>query len=178
MGRSRRRKKAQQPARQASGEAVAQRGLYDPRFEHDACGTGFVAHVKGHRSQAIVADALTVLENLSHRGARGAEPNTGDGAGILTQLPHTFFAAEAARLGWALPPPGDYGVGMLFLPRDAARRATCEAEFAALVRAEGQTLLGWRDVPTDNRELGATAVASEPVMRQAFICLLYTSRCV
>ena len=87
----------------------------------------------------------------------------------MKSFPHAFFAAEAARLGWALPPPGDYGVGMLFLPRDAARRATCEAEFAALVRAEGQTLLGWRDVPTDNRELGATAVASEPVMRQVFI---------
>ena len=169
MGRSRRRKKVQQPARQSSGEEVAQRGLYDPRFEHDACGTGFVAHIKSHRSHTIVADALTVLENLSHRGARGAEANTGDGAGILTQLPHAFFAAEAARLGWALPPPGEYGVGMLFLPRDAARRATCEAEFAALVRAEGQTLLGWRDVPTDNRELGATAVTSEPVMRQVFI---------
>ena len=86
MGRSRRHKKSHQPARQASGEEVPQRGLYDPRFEHDACGTGFVAHVKGHRSHTIVADALTVLENLSHRGARGAEANTGDGAGILTQL--------------------------------------------------------------------------------------------
>ena len=102
MGRSRRRKKVQQPARQSSGEEVAQRGLYDPRFEHDACGTGFVAHIKSHRSHTIVADALTVLENLSHRGARGAEANTGDGAGILTQLPHAFFAAEAARLGLSL----------------------------------------------------------------------------
>ena len=171
MGRSRRRKLGQQRPEQhaPAGEGPAQQGLYDPRYEHDACGTGFVAHVKGHRSPAIVADALTVLENLSHRGARGAEPNTGDGAGILTQLPHTFFAAEAARLSFPLPPPGDYGVAMLFLPRDAARRAACEADFAALVRAEGQTLLGWRDVPTDNRDLGATAAASEPVMRQAFI---------
>ena len=93
MRRSQQRKRAkQQPAqRESSGEGPAQQGLYDPRYEHDACGTGFVAHVKGQRSHAIVADALTVLENLSHRGARGAEPNTGDGAGILTQLPHAFF---------------------------------------------------------------------------------------
>nr|MBP6788655.1 glutamate synthase subunit alpha [Promineifilum sp.] len=170
MGRSGRREKGQQPAQHESpGEGPAQQGLYDPRYEHDACGTGFVAHVKGRRSHAIVDDALTVLENLSHRGARGAEPNTGDGAGILTQLPHAFFAAEAARLGFALPPPGDYGVGMLFLPRDAARRVVCEQALADLVAAEGQVLLGWRDVPTDNRALGATAAASEPVMRQVFI---------
>jgi len=170
MGRSGRREKGQPPAQHESpGEGPAQQGLYDPRYEHDACGTGFVAHVKGRRSHAIVDDALTVLEKLSHRGARGAEPNTGDGAGILTQLPHAFFAAEAARLGFALPPPGDYGVGMLFLPRDAARRAVCEQALADRVAAEGQVLLGWRDVPSDNRELGATAVASEPIMRQVFI---------
>ena len=170
MGRSGRREKGQPPAQHESpGEGPAQQGLYDPRYEHDACGTGFVAHVKGRRSHAIVDDALTVLEKLSHRGARGAEPNTGDGAGILTQLPHAFFAAEAARLGFALPPPGDYGVGMLFLPRDAVRRAVCEQALADRVAAEGQVLLGWRDVPSDNRELGATAVASEPIMRQVFI---------
>ncbi len=171
MGRSQRRKSGQQPPERdvASGEGPAQQGLYDPRYEHDACGTGFVAHVKGQRSHAIVADALTVLDNLSHRGARGSEPNTGDGAGILTQLPHAFFAAEAARLGFHLPPAGEYGVGMLFLPRDPARRLACERQLAGLVAAEGHTLLGWRDVPTDNRALGATAVASEPVVRQVFI---------
>ena len=171
MGRSKRRKSRQreQELSQLSGEQPAQQGLYDPRFEHDACGTGFVAHIKGRRSHQIVDDALTVLENMSHRGAKGAEPNTGDGAGVLTQLPHTFFTAEATRLGFTLPPAGDYGVGMLFLPRDSARRAACEAEFAALVATEGQILLGWRDVPTDNRELGATALHSEPVMRQVFI---------
>ncbi|WP_374688511.1 glutamate synthase central domain-containing protein, partial [Promineifilum sp.] len=146
-----------------------QQGLYDPRHEHDACGTGFVAHIKGRRSHAIVQDALTVLQNMSHRGARGSEPNTGDGAGILIQLPHAFFAAEARRLGFQLPPPGEYGVGMLFVPRDPALRQRCEAEFAAIVAAAGQTLLGWRDVPTDNRDLGATALRSEPVMRQVFI---------
>ncbi|HQF71356.1 MAG TPA: glutamate synthase subunit alpha, partial [Promineifilum sp.] len=171
MGRSQRRKSGQQPPERdvASGEGPAQQGLYDPRYEHDACGTGFVAHVKGQRSHAIVADALTVLDNLSHRGARGSEPNTGDGAGILTQLPHAFFAAEAARLGFHLPPAGEYGVGMLFLPRDPAQRLACERQLAGLVATEGHTLLGWRDVPTDNRALGATAVASEPVVRQVFI---------
>ena len=171
MRRSNRRKSRHHPAAQdAAGDGQpAQQGLYDPRFEHDACGTGFVAHIKGIRSHAIVRDALTVLEHMSHRGAQGAEPNTGDGAGILTQLPHAFFAAEAARLGFVLPPPGDYGVGMLFLPRDDARRAACEAAFAAIVAAEGQTLLGWRHVPTDNRGLGAAALRSEPVMRQVFI---------
>ncbi len=150
-------------------EEPAQQGLYDPRFEHDACGVGFVAHIKGRRSHAIVADALTVLENMSHRGARGAEPNTGDGAGILVQLPHTFLAAAAERLGIRLPPPGDYGVGLLFLPRDPVRRAACEAAFAAIVATEGQTLLGWRDVPTADCDLGATAALSEPFLRQVFI---------
>jgi len=171
MGRSTRRRSRQRAQAQPDepGQQPGRQGLYHPRFEHDACGTGFVAHIKGYRSHQIVSDALAVLENMSHRGAKGAEPNTGDGAGILTQLPHAFFAAEAARLGFALPQPGDYGVGMMFLPRDAARRAACEAEFAAIVAGEGQTLLGWRDVPTDNRELGATSRQSEPVMRQAFI---------
>ncbi|MBP6016580.1 MAG: glutamate synthase large subunit [Candidatus Promineofilum sp.] len=146
-----------------------QRGLYDPRFEHDACGVGFVAHIKGRRSQAIVADALTVLENMAHRGAAGAELNTGDGAGMLVQIPHAFLAEQARQAGFQLPSPGNYGVGMLFLPRAAARRAACETSFAALVAAEGQEVLGWRDVPTDNRDLGATAVRSEPFMREVFI---------
>ena len=146
-----------------------QQGLYDPRTEHDACGVGFVAHIKGRRSHAIVADALTVLENMAHRGARGAEPNTGDGAGLLVQIPHAFLAAQARRSGDWLPPPGDYGVGMLFLPRDPGRRAACESSFAALVAIEGQEVIGWRDVPTDNRALGATAVHAEPFMRQVFI---------
>lgn len=146
-----------------------QQGLYDPRFEHDACGVGFVADIKGRRSHAVIADGLTVLENMSHRGARGAEPNTGDGAGILIQLPHAFLSDKARQLNIHLPPPGEYGIGMLFLPRDADRRARCEAAFAAIVVAEGQRLLGWRDVPTDNGDLGATAARSEPFMRQVFI---------
>ena len=146
-----------------------QQGLYDPRFEHDACGVGFVADIKGRRSHAIITDGLTILENMSHRGARGAEPNTGDGAGILLQIPHAFFTEETRQLNIQLPPPGAYGVGMLFLPRDAERRAACEASFAAIVAAEGQTLLGWRDVPVDNADLGVTAARSEPFMRQVFI---------
>ncbi len=144
-------------------------GLYDPRYEHDACGVGFVADIKGRRSQAIVADALTVLERMSHRGARGAEPNTGDGAGLLIQIPHTFLAAEARSLGFQLPPAGEYGVGMVFLPRDAERRAACEAALAGIIAAEGQTLLGWRDVPVDSSGLGAAAAGSEPVTRQVYI---------
>ena len=146
-----------------------QQGLYDPSFEHDACGVGFIANVKGRRSHAIVADGLTILANMAHRGARGSEPNTGDGAGILIQIPHEFLAAETIKLGFQLPSSGEYGVGMLFLPRDAARRAACEAAFAGIVAAESQRLLGWRDVPVDNRDLGATAARSEPFMRQVFI---------
>ena len=144
-------------------------GLYDPRFEHEACGVGFIADIKGRRSHAIIADGLTVLENMSHRGARGAEPSTGDGAGILIQIPHNLFSQLTQQLNIHLPPPGAYGVGIVFLPREAARRAECEAVLAAIVAAEGQTFLGWRDVPTDNAALGATAVGSEPVMRQVFI---------
>ena len=170
MGRSEQHQQpAPAPQESANAGEPAQQGLYDPRFEHDACGVGFVADIKGRRGHAIVADALTVLENMSHRGARGSEPNTGDGAGVLVQLPHAFFAAEAQRLGFTLPPPGEYGVGILFTPRDPDRRAACEADFAAIVDAEGQSVLGWRDVPTDNRDLGATAARSEPVMRQVFI---------
>jgi glutamate synthase domain-containing protein 2/glutamate synthase domain-containing protein 1/glutamate synthase domain-containing protein 3 len=144
-------------------------GLYHPRYEHDACGTGFVAHVKGRASHTIVLDALTVLENLSHRGAHGSEPNTGDGAGILLQLPHHFFREASRRAGFDLPPPGAYGVGMLFLPQDPVRRDACEAAFEAIIAAEGQHVLGWRDVPTNNLDLGEAAQMSEPAMRQVFI---------
>ena len=143
-----------------------QQGLYDPRFEHDACGIGFVVNIKGVRSHQIVADALTVLNNLNHRGASGCEANTGDGAGILIQLPHEFLRTAA---GVALPEAGRYGVAMMYFPRDAQKRAEAEKKFDALVREEGQTILGWRDVPTDNRALGNSAKAGEPVSRMAFI---------
>jgi len=144
-------------------------GLYDPQFEKDACGVGFVANIKGERSHAIVRQAMTVLVNLNHRGACGCEPNTGDGAGINLQLPHKFFQKVAAQEGFALPAPDEYGVGMLFLPKDAALRAEFEKRFAQIVADEGQTVLGWRTVPTDNRSLGDTAKAGEPFVRQVFI---------
>ena len=144
-------------------------GLYDPRFEHDACGVGFVVHVKGVRSHAIVSQALQVLVNLLHRGACGCEVNTGDGAGILLQIPDKFFRKEARNLGFVLPPEGAYGVGSVFLPRDGAARATIEALMAQIVEEEGQTLLGWRDLPTDDRLVGASAAATEPYFKQLFI---------
>ncbi len=144
-------------------------GLYNPRFEHDACGTGFVAHIKGHKSHTIVRQALTVLENMSHRGAAGSEPNSGDGAGILLQVPHVFLTGVCQELNISLPQPGQYGVGMVFLPPDVEQRRVCEQRFADIVAGEGQEVLGWRTVPTDNRTLGATAVASQPEIRQVFI---------
>jgi glutamate synthase (NADPH) large chain len=147
----------------------AAQGLYDPRFEHDACGVGFVVHVKGHRSHAIVQQALQVLINLLHRGACGCEANTGDGAGILIQMPDRFLRRETARLGIALPPERHYGAGFVFLPRDAALRGEIEALFERIVVEEGQQVLGWRDVPTDDGPVGLSAVAVEPVFRQLFI---------
>ncbi|MDX1616343.1 MAG: glutamate synthase large subunit [Candidatus Promineifilaceae bacterium] len=144
-------------------------GLYNSRYEHDACGIGFVVDVKGRSSRRIVRQALTVLVNLSHRGAVGSEPNSGDGAGILLQIPDTFLRQVCRTEGIALPSPGAYGVGMIFLPQDRLQRQDFEVQLAAIVAAEGQQLLGWRTVPTDNGLLGATAKASEPVMRQLFI---------
>ena len=144
-------------------------GLYDPRHEKDACGVGFVVHVKGVRSHAIVKQALQLLVNLQHRGACGCEVNTGDGAGILIQMPDTFLRKEARRLGIALPPAGEYGAGCVFLPRDPSARATIEALVEKIVHEEGQTLLGWRDLPTDDRLVGASAAAVAPYFKQIFI---------
>ncbi len=144
-------------------------GLYDPQFEHEACGVGFVVNIKGKKSHTIVEQSLRVLLNLNHRGACGCEANTGDGAGILLQTPHAFFKEVTKSSGFALPSPGEYGVGMVFLPHDAAQRAECEKIFAAIVAEEGQRVLGWRTIPTNNASLGATAKASEPFMRQIFI---------
>jgi len=117
-------------------------GLYDPRYEHDACGVGFVVDLKNRQSHDIVRDALQILNNLEHRGACGCEKNTGDGAGILLQTPHRFFAQECERLGIRLPAPGDYAAGMLFLPTDPDARAYCEGLFAEVVRQEGQEVPG------------------------------------
>ena len=149
--------------------APQKQGLYDPQFEHDACGLGFVVNVKGKKSHQMVTDALQILANLDHRGACGCEANTGDGAGILLQIPHDFFVIEAKRLGFKLPAVGQYGVGMIFLPKVPAEREAVKKEFAKTVAGEGQTLLGWREVPTDNASLGKTAVAAEPFMAQVFI---------
>src|ERR1019366_1619983 len=149
--------------------APPKQGLYDPQFEHDACGLGFVVNIKGRKSHQLVSDALKILVNLDHRGACGCEANTGDGAGILIQVPHEFLAAEAEKLGFQLPAPGQYGVGMMFLPKNPVERDGVKTELAQIIAAEGQTVLGWRDVPTDNSSLGKTAVAAEPFMAQVFV---------
>ncbi|OGI49607.1 MAG: glutamate synthase subunit alpha [Candidatus Muproteobacteria bacterium RIFCSPHIGHO2_02_FULL_65_16] len=146
-----------------------QPGLYDPAFEHDACGVGFVVDMKGRRSHAIVAQALTILKNLQHRGACGCEENTGDGAGILIQMPHAFLSRECAKLGVKLPEPGHYGAGLVFLPRDTAQAARCRQLFEQIAREEGQAPLGWREVPTDDSALGPSARACAPAFKQVFI---------
>jgi glutamate synthase (ferredoxin) len=150
-------------------EAPSKQGLYDPQFERDACGIGFVVNIKGKKSHEIVAQSLEVLNNLNHRGACGCEANTGDGAGVLIQLPHGFLKKAAAKEKIVLPDPGLYGVAMMFLPQNADDRRNAEKQFEQLVAEEGQTFLGWRTVPTNNSALGLTARAGEPFMRQAFI---------
>ena len=147
----------------------AKQGLYDPHHEHDACGIGFVAQLKGVRSHDIVEQALVVLANLDHRGARGAEPDTGDGAGILMQVPDRLLREDMAAQGVVLPEAGRYAVGAVFLPQPDEHSRWCEEAFERIVAEEGQTVLGWRDVPTDNASLGNWARAHEPAMRQVFI---------
>src|SRR5436305_203740 len=144
-------------------------GLYRPENEHDACGVGFVANIKGRKSHTIVEQGLTVLRNLTHRGAVGWDPKLSDGAGILIQIPERFYREEMAKQGVKLPPAGQYGVGMVFLPRDPASRIACEYEIERAIKDEGQHLLGWRDVPVDNSDLAQPAIQLEPVIRQVFI---------
>ncbi|HSV47404.1 MAG TPA: glutamate synthase-related protein [Ramlibacter sp.] len=145
-------------------------GLYSAEHEHDACGVGFVAHIKGEKSHAIVQQGLKILENLDHRGAVGADKLMGDGAGILIQLPDALYREEMARQGVELPPPGEYGVGMIFLPKEHASRLACEQELARAVKAEGQVLLGWRDVPVNkDMPMSPTVRTKEPILRQIFI---------
>lgn len=144
-------------------------GLYDPQFEHDSCGVGLLADIKGRVSHRIVSDSLKILARMNHRGARGAEENTGDGAGILSQIPHKFLDRECSTLGFTLPDAGEYAVGMLFLPPDEAKRQRSEAILLQTISDEGQIFLGWRDVPTDNSGLGGSAKRSQPVIRQIFI---------
>src|SRR6202048_4633056 len=144
-------------------------GLYDPSLEKDSCGVGFIANIKGKKSHQIVSDAISILCNLEHRGAVGADPRAGDGAGILVQIPHAFFARKAKDLGFTLPQPGYYAVGALFMPREKAWRKVIQSIIADQIKAEQLTLLGWRDVPTDNYSLGETVKPTEPAHMQVFI---------
>ncbi len=144
-------------------------GMYEPTQEHDACGVGFVANIKGKRSHSLVEQGLKILENLSHRGATGYDPLLGDGAGILIQVPDQHLRRVCGKQGLTLPAVGQYGVGMVFLPREPASRTACEQEIERAIQAEGQILLGWRDVPTDNHGLSAATIAVEPLIRQVFV---------
>jgi glutamate synthase (ferredoxin) len=144
-------------------------GLYDPAYEHDACGVGFLVDLKNRKSHEIVQKAIQILLNLEHRGACGCEKNTGDGAGILLQMPHRFLGRECDRLGFGLPEPGNYGAGLVFLPTDEGEAGRCMRMFEEIIRQEGQTVLGRRDVPVDDSMIGQTAKAVEPVMKQIFI---------
>jgi glutamate synthase domain-containing protein 2/glutamate synthase domain-containing protein 1/glutamate synthase domain-containing protein 3 len=150
-------------------QAPAQQGLYDPAFEHEACGVGFVVDIKGRKSHKIVQQAIEVLRNLDHRGASGCEINTGDGAGVLMQMPHSFLVEAARKARITLPEAGQYGCGLIFLPRNPTKRRKLEEEFGHIINSAGLALLGWRTVPTVNQTLGETARASEPFMRQVFI---------
>ena len=152
------------------GGRPIRQGMYDPSNEKDSCGVGFVAHIKGRANHTIIQNALTMLENMDHRGACGCEPNTGDGAGILTGLPHAFFSEVAQReAGIDLPGQGHYGAGIVFLPQDPYQRDYCEQTLEKIVKKQGQVFLGWRDVPRDNSMIGVTARKNEPVMRMLFV---------
>ena len=155
------------PARQLG--RPGKQGLYDPWYEHEACGVGFVVDMKGRKSHRILQQAIQVLRNLDHRGACGCEANTGDGAGVLIQMPHGFFQQVAKKDRLSLPGPGEYGSGLVFLPRNPTKRRRLVEVFEHIIQSEGQTLLGWRTVPTNNASLGETAKASEPFIRQVFI---------
>src|SRR5512136_2245658 len=145
------------------------RGLYDPALDKDSCGVGFIANIKGRKSHKIIEDALTILLNLEHRGAVGADPRAGDGAGILVQTPHKFLAKKAGALGIKLPAPGHYAVGALFMPHDADWRREIMDTYAAVAAQGGMAVLGWRDVPTNNSTLGESVKPTEPVHMQVFI---------
>ena len=148
---------------------LTKQGLYDPRFEHDACGVGMVANVKGVKSHSVVKQGLEVLCNLEHRGARGADPETGDGAGVLIQMPHGFFATQCSDLGMELPEPGHYAVGMTFMPRKAEIQQAIEKHIRDVVEREGQAFLGWREVPVSPNEIGSLSASVMPAIRQFFV---------
>ena len=144
-------------------------GLYDPSFEHEACGVGLVANIRGVKSHGVIKQGLEVLINLGHRGAAGADPETGDGAGIMMQMPHEFIASEFGKLGVRVPAVGSYGIGMTFLPQDPEERSTCEAAIERIVEEEGQVFLGWRDVPISPDKIGTLAARVMPVIRQFMV---------
>lgn len=146
-----------------------ERSLYDPSFEHDSCGIGFVANLKGKKSHHIIEDAITMLINMEHRGGCGCEPDTGDGAGILIQMPHEFFAEECKKIGFELPPFGEYAVGMIFFPDDPDRREECRGFLNDSIKDLGFELLGYREVPTNNAGIGPTALSVEQKVEQVFI---------
>src|SRR6201991_22891 len=150
-------------------QEVMRQGLYDPLNEHDSCGVGFVVNIKGRKSHDIIAQGLKILENLDHRGAVGADPLVGDGAGCLIQMPDALLADWARANGKSLPAAGRYAVAMCFLPRDKQAREHAEHHFEQVVAKEGQAMLGWRDVPTDTTGLGKTVIDTMPVIRQAIV---------
>ena len=155
----------------ANPDTQLAQGLYDPALDKDSCGVGFIADIKGRKTHQIVEDGLQILCNLEHRGATGADPRMGDGAGILVQIPHRFFAKQAGQLGFALPKPGEYAVGQLFLPQDPNWRQIIRDIYAEMIARDGMKLLGWRDVPKDNSSLGESVIPTEPVHMQVFIGL-------
>ena len=144
-------------------------GLYNPTKEHDSCGIGFVANIKNRKSHEVVLQGLTVLDNLTHRGAAGADPLAGDGAGILIQIPDRFLREEVSAIGFELPEIGEYSVGMVFLPQDEKARKACEGVVEKMVEEENLTVLGWRDLPTDNTWLSDGVREMEPFIRQVFV---------
>src|SRR5689334_25358226 len=154
------------PARGARAASARDQGLYDSQFEHDACGVGLVADLSGRRTHHTVAQALTVLRNLDHRGAKGSDPDTGDGAGILTQMPDALFRASC---GFGLPAAGSYAAGLIFLPTDATECARAQAAVAELALQEGLSVLGWREVPHDATQCGKGARATMPRLAQLFV---------
>ncbi len=153
----------------STGFPPSAQGLYDPVHEHDSCGVGFVANIKGKKSHTIIEQGLTILKNLTHRGAVGWDPKLSDGAGCLIQIPDRLLREEMAKQAVRLPPLGQYGVGMVFLPREPASRRACEYEIERAIKDEGQVMLGWRDVPVDNSDLAEPARQLEPMIRQVFV---------
>ncbi len=150
-------------------QADCDQGLYRPEFEHDSCGTGFITNINGHKSNQIIADALTMLENMEHRGACGCDPDSGDGAGILIQLPHEFFMEECSNLEISLPEPGEYGVGMIFFPKESAVKKACRTTIDAAIEKLGLHKLGYRKIAVNSSVIGETARSAEPDIEQLFI---------